>query len=105
MGLSQLRSDMRVCLMSEEIQGVDEMAHEMLKKLYSNRDKRHWSEFSQKWLLNRLRQETSELTRAVEAGKPEDIIREAADVANFAMMIADNARASAAEKGGEKDAS
>lgn len=63
----------------------------MLEKLGENRYKGHWSDMSQKWLLNRLRQETGELRRAIEGGKATEIAREAADVANFAMMIADNA--------------
>jgi NTP pyrophosphatase (non-canonical NTP hydrolase) len=46
---------------------------------------------SQKWLLNRLRQETGELSRAIKRGNATEIAREAADVSNFAMMIADNA--------------
>ncbi len=63
----------------------------MLEKLDENRHKGHWRDMSQKWLLNRLRQETGELRRAVEGGNATEIAREAADVANFAMMIADNA--------------
>jgi NTP pyrophosphatase (non-canonical NTP hydrolase) len=63
----------------------------MLEKLDENRHKDHWSGMSQKWLLNRLRQETGELSRAIKRGNATEIAREAADVSNFAMMIADNA--------------
>ena len=42
-----------------------------------------------KFLLNRLVGEVLELTIALEKGSPEQIKFEAADVANFAMMIAD----------------
>jgi len=44
------------------------------------------------YLLARLKQELSELQDALTDGEPGDIIEEAADVANFAMMIADRAR-------------
>jgi NTP pyrophosphatase (non-canonical NTP hydrolase) len=63
----------------------------MHQKLYENRHKNHWSTVSAKWLLNRARQELRELARALEAGDAREIAREAADVANFCMMIADNA--------------
>lgn len=41
------------------------------------------------YLSMRLTQEREELRRAVAAGDPVEIRREACDVANFAMMIAD----------------
>lgn len=44
-------------------------------------------------LLERLREETDELRDALFVAKNfEDIIKESADIANFAMMIADNVR-------------
>lgn len=59
-------------------------------ELNQNDHKLHWSNYSAKWLLNRLRQEVRELAKAVEAdSRPERILSEAADVANFALMIAD----------------
>jgi NTP pyrophosphatase (non-canonical NTP hydrolase) len=67
-------------------------AQEMERKLQENDYKSHWSGCSPKWLLNRLRQETSELERAIAKGDAKDIAREAADVGNFAMMIADVCR-------------
>ena len=39
--------------------------------------------------MRRLRDEVAELTIAVHSGKLDDIRKEAADVANFAMFIAD----------------
>lgn len=45
-----------------------------------------------RWLLKRLRQETTELRRAIDDKDYPRIISEAADVANFAMMLADRAR-------------
>ena len=62
----------------------------MEEKLGANDHKRHWSSFTVEYLLRRLRQEVGELERAVSEGQsPPDIGREAADVANFAMMVAD----------------
>jgi NTP pyrophosphatase (non-canonical NTP hydrolase) len=73
--------------------------------LRANDHKGGWSECDSKWLLERLREEVRELSEAVEerlayarsnARSIEDapriwlnLGREAADVANFAMMIAD----------------
>ena len=70
-------------------------AERMDEKLEANSHKNGWQDCSDKWLLNRLRQETKELTKAVESGKIDRISSEAADVANFAMFIADNARVAA----------
>ena len=65
----------------------------MQTKLDENDHKRHWSLYSPAWLLNRLRQEAGELERAIASGAPADEVeREAADVANFAMMVADVVR-------------
>ena len=66
---------------------------QMSRALDANAHKGGWTGDSALALLRRLRQETDELDRAIRQKKlPGDIIREAADVANFAMMIADNAR-------------
>lgn len=64
-------------------------AQEMERKLQENDHKGGWDTCSPKWLLNRLRQETAELELAIATGDPVKTTREAADVANFAMMIAD----------------
>jgi NTP pyrophosphatase (non-canonical NTP hydrolase) len=63
-------------------------AGEMQRQLNENCHKRGWHGMSNAWLLMRLTQETRELQRAIKTGK--HIVEEAADVANFAMMIADN---------------
>lgn len=63
-------------------------ANEMERQLQENDYKAGWSSLSAKWMLNRLKQEVRELERAIIAGK--EVVEEAADVANFAMMIADN---------------
>lgn len=74
----------------------------MEKVLRDNDHKGGWEECRPDWLLMRLKQEVSELDSAMRKGTvphtgvddrtsdvPADPAREAADVANFAMMIAD----------------
>jgi len=62
----------------------------MLEKLAKNRDRKgHWSRTSLGYLTGRVHDEARELSRAVQRGAPpEEIAREAADVANFAAMVA-----------------
>ena len=69
-------------------------AQEMERKLRKNDHKRHWSHCEAQHLSMRLTQEREELRRAVACGDPDEILSEAADVGNFAMMIADVARRS-----------
>jgi len=78
-------------------------AEQMEEKLRANDHKPHWSIAHPDYLIHRLFQEANELWRAMEGELTADeVIKEAADVANFAMMIADNARRiNAPEKGGE----
>lgn len=66
-------------------------SNEMSKKLYENRIKKHWSHVDCDYLFDRLMDEVRELSDA-RSGTSEEIIAECADVANFAMMIADNVR-------------
>lgn len=70
-----------------------EFAREMEKKLHDNEHKGHWDGCDPRWLLRRLKQETGELDRAMKQAKGPGtarfVVEEAADVANFAMMIAD----------------
>lgn len=74
----------------------------MMEKLRQNSHKAHWSTVDHKYLLRRVHNEYIELMGALsdlysskdpiknEVELREAIIRECADVANFAMMIADN---------------
>jgi NTP pyrophosphatase (non-canonical NTP hydrolase) len=72
---------------------VIKFASIMQEKLDDNDHKDHWSGCTMQYLFTRLSQETGELSRANKKKLHPDIIdREAADVANFAMMIADNYR-------------
>ena len=53
--------------------------------------KRGWERLTPKECLRRLRQETKELTRAIEQNKSKEKVKsECADVANFAMFISHN---------------
>ena len=78
-------------------------AEQMERKLAAHDDREGWGECIVGWLMNRMTEEAEELRHAwIDARcadrdrtDPEwdNVIDEAADVANFAMMIADNARA------------
>jgi hypothetical protein len=68
------------------------LAVEMEKKLAEHPDRPGWRGESNDYLFNRLLIELAELQEAIAFGPEIEIIRESADVANFAMMLADNAR-------------
>lgn len=62
----------------------------MEDKLRQNDHKGGWDDCSKQYLAMRLTQEREELRSAIARGDPpEDIMKEAADIANFAMMVAD----------------
>ena len=67
-------------------------AQQMGEKLDENDHRLGWHAYgvTTGYLLRRLSQEIGELRRAIE--KRGDVIHECADVANYAMMIADRAR-------------
>lgn len=77
---------------------VREFSDEMEKILQDNDDKGGWSESSTYYLLKRLDEEVKELKNALSSTGVgylhpiDDILKEAIDVANFAMMIWDNHR-------------
>ncbi|MCL6615826.1 MAG: hypothetical protein K6T39_01655 [Anoxybacillus ayderensis] len=78
-------------------ESVKWFAEQMEAKLKENDEKGGWDDCNIYWLIKRMREETNELLKAVNLHRDlgatkENIIREAADVANFAMMIADIAR-------------
>lgn len=73
----------------EDFRLVHRMQDEMMTKLRANRPTHgHWLKEDLEWLIDRLRDEVDELEKAVgsDTGDP---WREAADVGNFAAMIAD----------------
>lgn len=70
---------------------VLDFARAMDNELDENDHKTGWARLSLQWLINRIKQETSELENAIKNNKPKSVIlSECADVANFAMMIFDN---------------
>ncbi len=70
---------------------VFRFAAEMERVLKSHDGRSGWEDENSLWLLARLQEETGELSAAIiEGHSPTVILREAADVANFAMMLADN---------------
>lgn len=64
-------------------------AAEMEKQLVENDHKGGWGASKLAYLSKRLTDERNELSRAIRLKNPESIIKECADVANFALMIAD----------------
>lgn len=76
--------------------GIDEAVADftvhMKHKLLMTRHREHWSTLDTDTLFDRLREELEELRMAIVHDDRKSIISEAADVANFAMMIADNAQ-------------
>ncbi len=70
----------------EPLQRFATLMEETLRK---HDDRGGWENCREVWLLQRLREETLELEDAMGRGQS-SVPSEAADVANFAMMIADN---------------
>jgi len=73
-------------------QAIDDFGVHQAHKMLMTRNKPHWSSCSYPDLMRRLRSEFVELQEAIESGNRKAIVGEAADVGNFAMMIADNAQ-------------
>jgi NTP pyrophosphatase (non-canonical NTP hydrolase) len=78
---------------------VQWFAEQMEKKLQENDRKGGWEGCNLHWLIERIEIETKELRTAVnlymslrDPKEKINIIKEAADIANFAMMIADIVR-------------
>lgn len=67
---------------------LQEFTGHMRYKLIKNTHKGHWENLDLDELKTRLIAEVSELFHAIRHEPPEDMIFEAADVANYAMMIA-----------------
>lgn len=77
---------------------VRDFALEMERKLARHDNRPGWEHEEGRWLLSRLMDEAVELSDALRKGDIATIVDEAADVANFAMMIADNAGLRAARR-------
>lgn len=70
---------------------VMKFAIKMEEELIENNHKQGWDGLSLRWILNRIKQETGELERAIEKKLPNKKIQsECADIANFCMMMFDN---------------
>jgi len=70
---------------------VRQFAERMEERLVANDHKGGWKGCSDRYLLSKLTEEYVELFRAVEHESAERVAKEAADLANIAMMLADNA--------------
>lgn len=69
---------------------VADFAIAMEEKLLLHDDRGGWRNEEIEWLLRRAREELVELEGAIKQGRPAfDVLDEAADVGNFAMMVAD----------------
>ena len=81
----------RISDVGDETMLADGMRAAMLRKLERNRGKLHWRdpEVRDAYLITRLREEVAELEDAVRSGSAAATWSEAADVANFAAMLAD----------------
>lgn len=69
---------------------VKSFAMKMEKQLSSNEDKGGWEGTSAGFLLEEIHGNLRRLREAINSGAPEEVIRRAANVANFAMMLAEN---------------
>lgn len=69
---------------------VFSFAYEMEKQLKSNDFKGGWSDEHKTFLYQKLDKKLSELRRPLSNGKKVEITEICADIANYAMMIADN---------------
>src|SRR5207237_2877466 len=76
-----------------EVLLLGNFAAAMAERLDANSFKTGWQQMTAGALLRRLKQEVGELDRALKSGADaQRITQEAADVANFAAMIADVVR-------------
>lgn len=88
------------CEKEEEIvprQVVKWFSEQMEKKLQENDHKKSWTEYEDDYLITRMEQEMDELMKAIidlkyGKGSPEEVIKEAADVSNISMFIADKSK-------------
>lgn len=71
---------------------LDDFVVHMKHKLLLTRHRKHWKHLPHRLLHQRVLEEAGELLAAIESGDRKAVVREAADVANFAMMVADNAQ-------------
>lgn len=76
-------------LLSEYHESVLALSRVQMAKLAENIHKGKWEDVDPMYAFKRLMQEAIELFEEIQLqGAPEDIWKEAADVANFAMILA-----------------
>ncbi len=74
----------------DESEMVHRLGLEQMAKLRANASRQHWRVTEPRWLMAQLKDKVRELERAWSNGGPlDDVWAEAADVANYAAMIAD----------------
>lgn len=73
-----------------EYTAVKRFARVMRQRLEENRDKGGWQSKTSAQLLDQLEEAAEKLEEATQQRRWHDVTRKAADVANFAMSIADN---------------
>lgn len=78
----------------EQLEACERFKQRMIRKLSQNRHKGDWRLDGAKELIGRLKDELVELEEVLESANVhryrEQITDECADIANFAMFIADN---------------
>lgn len=86
----KLKLDLAVANFANTMQyKLDKNKHKPCPQMNPEKLGRTWEGCDLHWLLLRLREETIELEKALWDGSRDDVIMEAADVGNFAMMIHD----------------
>jgi len=76
---------------NEERNIIEKLCMFCLNKLRINRYKKHWNDLEYIDLFTMLKNKVLKLKEAINSKKtPEEVWKEAADVANFCAMIADN---------------
>jgi NTP pyrophosphatase (non-canonical NTP hydrolase) len=68
---------------------VNDFAGDLTAMLIANGKELGWRGMSQRWLIQRLREEVEELERALDQHEIKGLRKECLDVAAFAMMIRD----------------
>lgn len=73
-------------------ESINPLVSAMIKKLLDKEgEKTGWSYCNIAQLLSSLKVEVNELSQAADLCDPSEVMKEAVDVANFAMMLFDNA--------------
>jgi len=69
---------------------VETFSKEMESRLIENDHKTGWHDCSHDFLINNLKRNLRKLPALIHLNKKDEIIKTTADIANYAMMIADN---------------